>query len=158
VSDTGTGKIPEPDWLAAEPTARAKLTAIFAAVRRYYAASRTPSERGQPCLGLTTAELFIGQMMTKASAGHGHIAGGEHLPLFSAAAAIDRMLMTSPCYGEHHQDSDVELARVALDAATPFIAASERERTCQMAETRHATYQDHNGDSQPFADLLRETP
>lgn len=87
------------------------------------------------------------------------VAAGEHLSLFSAAAAIDRMLMASPCYGEHHQNSDVELARVALDAATPFIVASERERTCQLAETRHATYQDHNGDSQPFADLLTgETP
>jgi hypothetical protein len=44
--------------------------------------------------------------------------------LFAAAAVIDRRLMELPCYRERHADSDVALARAALDAAVPFLAVS----------------------------------
>lgn len=57
----------EPEWLAAEPTDRAKLTAIIGAVRRCYA--ECPGS-GAPATGphmtTTMAELFIGQMMITA--------------------------------------------------------------------------------------------
>lgn len=48
--------------------------------------------------------------------------------LFAAAAVIDRMLMASPCYSQFHENSDVNLAKAALDAASPFVAAAERTR------------------------------
>lgn len=57
----------EPEWLAAEPSDRAKLTAIVAALRRCYA--ECPGS-GAPATGphmtTTMAELFIGQMMITA--------------------------------------------------------------------------------------------
>jgi hypothetical protein len=71
MSETET--IPEPDWLAAEPTAQRKLTAIMAAVRRCYAEcwpplrQRTVEPTG-PHLSTTMAEVFLGQLLMQAAA------------------------------------------------------------------------------------------
>jgi hypothetical protein len=57
----------EPDWLAAEPTDRAKLTAIIAALRRCYAECGGHGHApGSPHITTTMAELFIGQIMITA--------------------------------------------------------------------------------------------
>lgn len=58
--------------------------------------------------------------------------------LFAAAAVIDRALMGLPCYGERHADSDVELARAALDAALPFLAAGTPEISDEEFEAAKA--------------------
>src|SRR6202035_5452170 len=60
---------PEPDWLAAEPSARAKLTAIMAAVRRCYAECTEPqlTPPTGPHLSTVMAELFIGQLLMVAA-------------------------------------------------------------------------------------------
>lgn len=61
--------LPEPDWLAAEPTARAKLAAIMAAVRRCHSQCGCPLDETAPDgphLTTTMAELFIGQLMMTA--------------------------------------------------------------------------------------------
>ena len=65
MSTTETEMTPEPDWLAAEPTARAKVSAIMAAVRRCYRVCSAPGdpERDGPHLSTTMAEVFIGQLM-----------------------------------------------------------------------------------------------
>jgi hypothetical protein len=60
-----TEMTPEPEWLAAEPTAQRKVTAIMAAVRRCYAECPIgdPSEATGPHITTTMAEVFIGQLL-----------------------------------------------------------------------------------------------
>jgi hypothetical protein len=61
--------IPEPDWLATEPTARAKLAAIMAAVRRYHLVCAAPGDPLRDArMSITMAELFIGQLLLRAAA------------------------------------------------------------------------------------------
>ena len=62
-----TEMMAEPEWLAEIPSARAKLTAIMAAVRRCLAECRTdPEKRTGPHMTMAMAELFIGQLLMAA--------------------------------------------------------------------------------------------
>jgi hypothetical protein len=59
----------EPPWLAAEPTARAKLTAIMAAVRRCHEeCGNRQSHPTGPHMTTSMAEVFIGQLLIRAAA------------------------------------------------------------------------------------------
>lgn len=60
--------IAEPGWLAAEPTDRAKLTAIMAAIRRCYAECPADAHPSGPHISTSMAELFIGRMLMEAAA------------------------------------------------------------------------------------------
>ena len=63
-----TEMMAEPDWLAEIPSARAKLTAIMAAVSRCYAECPlgSPDDQTGPHITTTMAELFIGQLLMAA--------------------------------------------------------------------------------------------
>jgi hypothetical protein len=170
----------EPDWLAAEPTAQRKVTAIFAAVRRYYAASRTPSERGQPCLGLTTAELFIGQLLLKAAADEREACAqlAEQMGAGCYTAALRRQvaelvherddlrsLLAGLQLGYDLMDGACKATTAERDELRQQVAqaaTAERERIRQLAIGYGARYASVGGSSiadYPFADLLAgETP
>jgi len=61
-----TEMMTEPEWLAAEPTDRAKLTAIMSAVRRCFAECSEPRLKPTgPHMSAAIAELLIGQMMMR---------------------------------------------------------------------------------------------
>ena len=83
--------------------------------------------------------------------------------LAAASAAIERELMSGTDYG-CHVDSEDALARAALDAAAPLLAASvaaaERERIRQLASLVSASYfagtDEHGPDIRQFANLIGE--
>lgn len=126
--------IAEPDWLAAEPSARAKLTAIMAAVRAHYTVSGPPSDCGRPRITPAVAEVLIGQLLIVA-------AGDGDLTLA----------------GAYMEGVRAERQRIA-DLAREVGARYDETKPCSCGRTRPdgSPCVELVRPGVPFADLLRE--
>lgn len=138
----------EPEWLAAEPTDRAKLTAIMAALRRCYAECGGHGQAGDsPHITTAMAEMFIGQMMITAEA---RITSA----VVETAAAGD--------FGDAIRSATDDVMARRLAEVEAAVRADERARIRAMAVSRNAkigAWCDMHGKThyrESFADLIAE--